>query len=106
MCEEQGFIPRFHTDEPKDIVDITLKDMQGYAYRLVTEEMGLGNMIEAALQQMQREEEKEEGELDENDEFLNPELTPVLEDADYEDYYEELEAQQKQDEQNMNGDGK
>ena len=105
LCEEQGFIPRFHTDEPKDIVDITLKDMQGYAYRLVTEEMGLGNMIEAALQQMQREEEKEEGELDENDEFLNPELTPVLEDADYEDYYEELEAQQKQDEQNMNGDG-
>ena len=104
LCEEQGFIPRFHTDEPKDIVDITLKDMQGYAYRLVTEEMGLGNMIEAALQQMQREEEKEEGELDENDEFLNPELTPVLEDADYEDYYEELEAQQKQDEQNMNGD--
>ena len=95
LCEEQGFIPRFHTDEPKDIVDITLKDMQGYAYRLVTEEMGLGNMIEAALQQMQREEEKEEGELDENDEFLNPELTPVLEDADYEDYYEELEAQQK-----------
>ena len=105
LCEEQGFIPRFHTDEPKDIVDITLKDMQGYAYRLVTEEMGLGNMIEAALQQMQREEEKEEGELDENDEFLNPELTPVLEDADYEDYYEELEAQQQQDEQNMNGDG-
>ena len=105
LCEEQGFIPRFHTDEPKDIVDITLKDMQGYAYRLVTEEMGLGNMIEAALQQMQREEEKEEGELDENDEFSNPELTPVLEDADYEDYYEELEAQQKQDEQNMNGDG-
>ena len=106
LCEEQGFIPRFHTDEPKDIVDITLKDMQGYAYRLVTEEMGLGNMIEAALQQMQREEEKEEGELDENDEFLNPELTPVLEDADYEDYYEELEAQQQQDEQNMNGDVK
>ena len=104
LCEEQGFIPRFHTDEPNDIVDITLKDMQGYAYRLVTEEMGLGNMIEAALQQMQREEEKEEGDLDESDEFLNPELAPVLEDADYEDYYEELEAQQQQDEQSMNGD--
>ena len=79
--------------------------MEGNGYRLGTNEMGLGNMIEAALQQMQREEEKEEGELDENDEFVNPELTPVLEDADYEDYYEELEAQQKQDEQNMNGDG-
>ena len=68
--------------------------------------MGLGNRIEAALQQMQREEEKEEGDLDESDEFLNPELAPVLEDADYEDYYEELEAQQQQDEQNMNGDAK
>lgn len=97
LCEEQGFIPRFHTDEPKDIVDITLKDMQGYAYRLVTEEMGLGNMIEAALQQMQREEEKEEGELDENDEFLNPELAPVLNDADYEEYYDEIEKQQEAD---------
>lgn len=53
---------------------------------------------------MQREEEKEEGDLDESDEFLNPELAPVLEDADYEDYYGELEAQQQQDEQNMNGD--
>lgn len=97
LCEEQGFIPRYHTDEPKDIVDITLKDMQGYAYRLVTEEMGLGNMIEAALQQMQREEEKEEGELDENDDFLNPENASVLDDADYEDYYDELEEQQNKD---------
>ena len=93
LCEEQGFIPRFHTDEPKDIVDITLRDMKGYSYKLVTEEMGLGNMIEAALQQMKREEEKEEGELDENDEFLDPENAPVLEDSDYEDFYEDQESQ-------------
>ncbi len=99
LCEEQGFVPRYHTDEPNDIVDITLKDMQGYAYRLVTEEMGLGNMIEAALQQMQREEEKEEGDLDENEEFLNPEMTNVLDDADYEEYYNEIEEQQKLDSQ-------
>ena len=105
LCEEQGFIPRFHTDEPKDIVDITLKDMQGYTYRLVTEEMGLGNMIEAALQQMQREEEQEEGELDENDDFLNPELAPVLNDADYEDYYDELEEQTKADEKMLEEEG-
>lgn len=97
LCEEQGFIPRYHTDEPQDIVDITLKDMQGYAYRLVTEEMGLGNMIESALQQMKREEEKEEGELDENDEFLDPENVPVLEDADYEEFYEEQEKQVAED---------
>ncbi len=103
LAEEQGFIPRFHNDEPKDIVDVTLNDMKGYTYKLVTEEMGLGNMIEAALQQMQREQEQEEGELDENDDFLNPESTEVLEDADYQEYYDELEAQVEQDGKLMEG---
>ena len=77
--------------------------MKGYTYKLVTEEMGLGNMIEAALQQMQREQEQEEGELDENDDFLNPESTEVLEDADYQEYYDELEAQVEQDGKLMEG---
>lgn len=97
LCEEQGFVPRFHTDEPQDIVDITLKDMKGYSYKLVTEEMGLGNMIEAALQQMQREQDREEGELDENDDFLDPDATGVLDDVDIEDYYEEIETQAEED---------
>ena len=60
-------------------------------------------MIEAALQQMQREQEQEEGELDENDDFLNPESTEVLEDADYQEYYDELEAQVEQDGKLMEG---
>ena len=103
LAEEMGFIPRFHTDEPKDIVDVTLKDMKSYSYRLVTEEMGLGNMIEAALQQMQREQEQEEGELDENDDFLDPEATGVLDDADYQDYYDEIEEQVLADNKMMEG---
>lgn len=97
LAEEMGFIPRFHADEPKDIVDVTLKDMKGYSYRLITEEMGLGNMIEAALQQMIREQEKEEGDLDENDEFLDPDASGVLDDIDHEDYYNEIEGQMEQD---------
>lgn len=101
LAEEMGFIPRFHTDEPKDIVDVTLKDMKSYSYRLITEEMGLGNMIEAALQQMVREQEREEGELDENDEFLDPDASGVLDDVDHEDYYNELESQIEQDEKMM-----
>lgn len=103
LAEEQGFIPRFHETEEQDIVDVTLKDMKGYAYRLVTEEMGLGNMIEAALQQMQREQEQEEGELDENDDFLDPDATGVLEDADYQDYYDELDEQAEEDRKLMEG---
>ena len=105
LAEEMGFIERYHTDEPKDIVDVTLRDMKSYSYKLVTEEMGLGNMIEAALQQMQREQEQEEGELDENDDFLDPEATGVLEDADYEEYYEELEEQAAADQKLMEVEG-
>lgn len=97
ICEAEGFIPRFHTDEPKDIVDITLKDMQKYTHRLVTEEMGLGNMIETALKQMQRQEEQEEGELDEYDDFVDIDKVDVLKDADYEEFYDEIEEQKKED---------
>ena len=97
LCEEQGFIPRFVASEPQDIVDKTLADFKGYTYRLVTEEMGLGDKIEAALQEMQRQEEQEEGELDEYEDFLDPDFTPVLEDADYEEFYDELENQQEED---------
>ena len=103
LCEEQGFIPRYDTEEPKDIVDVTLKDMKGYLNRLVTEEMGLGNMIEAALQQMQREEQKEEGDLDENDEYLDIDKVDVLEDADYQEYYDEIEEQRKLDSEGDEG---
>lgn len=99
LSEEQGFIERYHIDEPKDIVDVTLRDMKSYSYRLVTEEMGLGNMIEAALQQMLREQDKEEGELDENDEFLDPDASGVLQDVDHEDYYNEIEAQSQKDQE-------
>ena len=98
LCEEQGFIPRFHTDEPKDIVDITLKDMKQYSYKLVTEEMGLGNMIESALQQMQREEDKEEDEMDDGEEDLfDVGLEDETDDSDFEDYYNELERQKDED---------
>ena len=55
--------------------------------------MNLGNMIEAALQQMQMQEEMEEGELDENDDFLNPDEQEVLEDADYQEFNDMIEEQ-------------
>lgn len=97
LCEEQGFIPKFVTSEPQDIVDKTLADFKGYTYKLVTEEMGLGDKIEAALQEMQRQEEQEEGELDEDEDYLDPDSTAVLEDADYEEFYDELENQQEED---------
>lgn len=60
ICEKEGFIPRYYIDKPNDRVDETLLDLKQYTYSLITEEMNLGNLIENAIKDMQREEEKEE----------------------------------------------
>ena len=38
LCEKEGFIPRYATDIPQDKVDLTLKDMNNYLYKLVTQD--------------------------------------------------------------------
>lgn len=64
ICEKDGFIPRYYTEKPEDRIDLVLKDMQSYTRTLVTEEMGLGNMIENALKQIQQDKEKENSEAE------------------------------------------
>ena len=58
ICETDGFIPRYYVDEPKDKVDRVLQDLQTYTRSLIMEETNLGNMIDAALQQIQIDNEK------------------------------------------------
>ncbi|MBR4845242.1 MAG: hypothetical protein IKU98_02350, partial [Bacteroidaceae bacterium] len=41
MCEKQGYIERYYTDNPKDKVDITIQDMQRYTRTLIEEETNL-----------------------------------------------------------------
>jgi len=53
MCERDGFIPRYYTDGPQDKVDRTIQDLQGYTRSLIMEEQNLGEMIEAAVRQIQ-----------------------------------------------------
>ncbi len=62
ICEKDGFIPRYYVEKPADKIDLVLKDMQSYTRNLVMEEMGLGNMIENALRQIEQDKEKEESE--------------------------------------------
>ena len=57
MCEKDGFIPRFHVDEPMDKADRVIQDMQKYTYDLVTEELNLGNLIENAVRNIEHEKE-------------------------------------------------
>ena len=81
MCEREGFIPRYAIDIPQDKVDFTLKDMNDYLYKLVTQDLGFGQQI-----QKEMNEALEEG-------------TTEVEDEDYEAFLAEAERQKELDQE-------
>ena len=83
MCERDGFIPRFATDIPQDKVDLTLKDMNSYVHKLVTQDLGFGQQIEDALKKIQIQREMNEAE--EAAKMMDGE-TPELIDEDFEEF--------------------
>ena len=97
ICEKEGFIPRYHTDDPMDRVDETLADLKFYTKTLVTEEMNLGNLIENADKEMAKQEAKEEDE-DIEDEIMSLEEIDMLKDEDFAEYGDFLEEQSDEDE--------
>lgn len=99
MCEKDGFIPRYVTDVPQDKVDLTLKDMKSYLYKLVTQDLGFGQQIEDALKkiQLQKEmEQNESGPITSQEEELDQE---ALIDQDYEEFYNSVQQQKQQDQE-------
>lgn len=87
LCEKEGFIPRYHNEENEDIVDTTLKDMNNYINKLISNEMNLSDLIEASLQMIAIEEARAKSE--ENEELTDEELLAddflVQEETEYED---------------------
>lgn len=90
ICEKEGFIPKYVTDVPQDKVDATLKDMNDYLHKLVTQDLGFGQQIEDALKKIQIQ--KEMNEQAENADY-------ELQDEDYVDYLDEIEEQKAADEE-------
>ena len=90
LCEKEGFIPKYVTDVPQDKVDQTLKDMNDYLHKLVTQDLGFGQQIEDALKKIQIQKEMNEAAEAEGYE---------LQDEDYVDYLDEIEEQKKADEE-------
>ena len=90
ICEKDGFIPRFATDIPQDKVDVTLQDMQGYLYKLVTQDLGFGQQIEDAIKKIQLQKEMNEA-ADQNVDF-------ELQNEDFQAFIEEQESQRAADE--------
>lgn len=97
MCEKEGFIPRYATDIPQDKVDITLRDMQNYTRKLVTQDLGFGQQIEDALKKIQLQKELEAQEDANEPEKLSTE--------DYENYFNEIEEQKDKDVATLNEEG-
>jgi hypothetical protein len=99
ICEKEGFIPRFCTDIPQDKVDKTLKDMNNYLYKLVTQDLGFGQQIEDSLKKIQLQKEMNDAEiaLDEDENEYE------LRDLDLEEFYEEINDQIEKDKQTMKG---
>ena len=97
VCEKQGFIPRYYADGPQDRVDETLQDMKNYTRTLVTEEMNLGNLIENAVKEMAKAENKEEDE-DIEDEIMTMEELDELKDEDFIEQNEFLDGESSIDE--------
>jgi len=104
MCEREGFIPRYAIDIPQDKVDFTLKDMNDYLYKLVTQDLGFGQQIEDALKKIQIQKEMNDA---------AEEGTTEVEDEDYEAFLAEAERQKELDQETFaeqtslsKGDGK
>lgn len=93
ICEKEGFIPRYATDIPQDKVDATLKDMNDYVKKLVTQDLGFGQQIENALKKIQIQKEMEES-VDQE--------TIELTDNDFEEYYKNIEEQKQLDKEGDN----
>ena len=95
MCEREGYVPRFETDIPQDKVDLTLKDMKNYLYKLVTQDLGFGQQIEDALKKIQIQ--KEMAETETADPESDEEAIQGLKDAEIAEYYNSIEEQKNLD---------
>lgn len=101
LCEREGFIPRFATDIPQDKVDMTLKDMNEYVRKLVTQDLGFGQQIEDSLKkimlQNEMNREADERQKEEGEDY-DPYAPNELDDEDIVDYYDTIMNQKIQDE--------
>lgn len=99
LAEQEGFIPRYYIEKPNDKVDETIKDTRNYLDSLVRDELNLGNLIEGAVKTLKMtEERKEDSDVDEDEDITDDDLDTILKDKDFEEHYDFLEEERRQDE--------
>lgn len=106
ICEREGFIPRYYTDEPQDKVDRTLQDLEQYTRTLIKEETNLDNLVNAAIKDIALDKEREShidaddnGQIqDEETQLFDYENIPSLTIDDQEEFSRALEEDKRSDE--------
>ena len=98
MCEKKGYIERYYIDQPKDKVDITLKDMQRFTKSLIAGESNLGEMMDAALKANAKEDEdaakNNETEIIDDDSLFD-DIEAEITDHDFSDFYDYEEEEKE-----------
>lgn len=99
LCETEGFIPRYYIEDPNDKIDETINDLKRYTTKLITEEANLGNLIELAMKNNQREDDESKltDETTPVDEDVISEIESELYDNDFIEYNEFIDEQVEED---------
>ena len=110
LCEKDGFIPKYYVDGPQDKVDRVIEDMQYYVKTLVTEEMGLGNLIENAVKKIEQRQANEAQEstdgddidMDEENKLFDYNNNIITTDEDFQEFYDWEDDEEKANEDFLN----
>ena len=95
FCEKEGgFIEKYCTDQPKDIVDLTLNDMKKYTETLIKQDSGLAQQIEQYLKKKAIAEEMKQAEKEQEAEDT---VYREDEDNDYVELFEAIERDREAD---------
>lgn len=69
ICEKKGFFDTIDLSVPRDIVDLTLSNLNSYTRKLVLSETNMGALLEGAIQKMLDSEERNSRESNVVDEY-------------------------------------
>ena len=102
ICEKQGYIERFYSDTPNDKVDLTIQDMQRYTRTLIEEETNLSLMVEKAIRDNEKEDQKNaentENEIVDDIDLSLEDLERTIKDTDFEEFENFVDNEASKDE--------
>ena len=70
ICEKEGFIPRFATDQPNDLIDKIIQDMNNFTRTFAEDNLNLSNTIDMYLKRIEIQkqlEDKDDNEFTDDD---------------------------------------